>query len=70
MKITAVETYPIFSGTRNWLFVTVETDEGLWGIGESNLTSRELAVIGFIDHLRPLLVGLDASRIEHLWQTL
>jgi hypothetical protein len=30
MKITNVETYPVFT-TRTWLFVTVETDEGLWG---------------------------------------
>jgi galactonate dehydratase len=68
MKITQVETYLVFSGTRNWLFVTVDTDEGIWGVGESNLTSREEAVVGFINHLRPLLVGQDPLRIEYLWQ--
>ena len=70
MKITAIETYPVFSTGRNWLFVTVDTDEGIWGVGESNLTSREEAVIGFVAHLRPLLIGQDPSRIEHLWQTM
>ena len=60
MKIAKIETYPIFT-TRNWLFVVVETDEGIWGIGESNLTSREEAVIGFVNHLRPLLAGQDPS---------
>lgn len=70
MQITAVETYPVFSGARNWLFVTVDTDAGVWGVGESNLTSREEAVVGFIDHLRPLLIGQDPSRIEYLWQVL
>jgi L-alanine-DL-glutamate epimerase-like enolase superfamily enzyme len=70
MKITNVETYPVFSGARNWLFVTVDTDEGIWGVGESNLTSREEAVIGFVNHVRPLLIGQDPSRIEHLWQVL
>ena len=70
MQITAIETYPVFSGARNWLFVTIETDEGIWGVGESNLTSREQAVLGFIDHLRPLLLGQDPARIEHLWQLL
>src|SRR5579859_3050304 len=70
MKITHVETYPVWGGSRNWLFVTVDTDEGIWGVGESNLTSRELAVIGFVDHLKPLLIGQDASRIEHLWQVM
>lgn len=70
MKITNVETYPVFNGMRNWLFVTVDTDEGIWGIGESNLTSREEAVIGFVNHVTPLLIGQDATRIEHLWQAL
>lgn len=70
MKITAVETYPVFSGRRNWLFVTVDTDEGIWGVGESNLTSREEAVMGFVRHVTPLLVGQDPTRIEHLWQVL
>jgi galactonate dehydratase len=70
MKITQVETYLVFSGTRNWLFVTVDTDEGIWGVGESNLTSREEAVVGFVNHLRPLLIGQDPSRVEHLWQVM
>ncbi|MGH2344352.1 MAG: mandelate racemase/muconate lactonizing enzyme family protein [Chloroflexota bacterium] len=70
MKITQVETYLVFSGRRNWLFVTVDTDEGVWGVGESNLTSREEAVVGYINHLRPLLIGQDPSRIEYLWQVM
>src|ERR687884_501703 len=70
MKITNVETYPVFNERRNWLFVTVDTDEGIWGVGESNLTSREEAVIGFVEHARPLLIGQDPTRIEHLWQVL
>src|ERR671922_901949 len=70
MTITNVETYPVFNERRNWLFVTVDTDEGIWGVGESNLTSREEAVIGFVEHARPLLIGQDATRIEHLWQVL
>src|SRR5947209_4706158 len=70
MKITNVETYPVWGGSRNWLFVTVDTDEGIWGVGESNLTSREEAVVGYINHLRPLLIGQDPTRIEYLWQVL
>jgi galactonate dehydratase len=68
MKITNVVTYPVCNGQRNWLFVVVDTDEDIWGIGESNLTSREQAVIGFVEHLTPLLVGQDPLRIEYLWQ--
>lgn len=68
MKITAIETYPVFDRGRNFLFVTVDTDEGISGIGESGLTGRELAVEGAVRDLVPLLIGEDARRIEHLWQ--
>jgi L-alanine-DL-glutamate epimerase-like enolase superfamily enzyme len=70
MKITAVDTYPVFNGARNNLYVTVDTDAGISGVGESGLSGRELAVIGAIEHFKPLLIGQDARRIEHIWQTL
>ncbi|MGH2585377.1 MAG: galactonate dehydratase [Dehalococcoidia bacterium] len=68
MKITAVETYAVWGGARNFLFVTVDTDEGISGVGESGLTGRELAVEGAVQHLAPRLGGEDPRRIEHLWQ--
>jgi galactonate dehydratase len=70
MKITNIETYPVWGGFRNYLFVVVDTDEGIYGVGEAGITGRELAVIGAIEHLKPLLVGQDSSRIEHLWQVM
>src|SRR2546428_7047415 len=70
MKITRIETFPVFNGARNNLFVTVDTDEGISGVGESGLSNRELAVIGAVEHFKPLLIGQDATRIEHIWQTL
>ena len=70
MKITDITCYPLWGGHRNFLFVVVDTDEGLYGLGEAGLTGRELAVTGAIEHLKPLLIGQDAYRIEHLWQLL
>ena len=70
MKITDIQTYPDFNGSRNNLFVTVDTDAGISGVGESGLSSRELAVIGAIEHFKPQLIGQDAGRIEYLWQIL
>jgi L-alanine-DL-glutamate epimerase-like enolase superfamily enzyme len=70
MKITNIETFAVFNGARNNLFVTVDTDEGIDGVGESGLSGRELAVIGAIEHFKQLLIGQDATRIEHLWQVL
>jgi galactonate dehydratase len=70
MKITNVEAIPVWGGFRNFLFVVVDTDEGISGIGEAGITGRELAVMGAIEHFRPLLVGLNPFHTEHIWQLL
>lgn len=70
MKITNIETYPCWGGHRNFLFVVVDTDEGISGVGEAGITGRELAVAGAIEHFKPLLIGQDPGRIEHIWQLL
>lgn len=70
MKITNVEVFPVQEGQRNFLFVVVDTDEGISGIGESGLTGRELAVAGAVQHFTSLLLGQDPFRIEHIWQML
>ncbi len=70
MQISAITCYPVWAGHRNFLFVVVDTDEGPYGVGESGLTGRELAVMGCIEHLKPLLIGQDPMRSEHLWQML
>lgn len=70
MKITDIQAWPVWGGQRNFLFVTVDTDEGIYGVGESGITGREKAVIGAIENFRDILVGEDPFRIEHIWQTL
>jgi len=68
MKITDIQSYPVWNGSRNYFFVVVDTDEGISGVGEGGITGRELAMAGAIEHLKDLLVGQDPQRIEHLWQ--
>lgn len=70
MKITNIECFPVWGGHRNFLFVVVDTDEGIYGVGESGITGRELAIMGAIEHFKPLLIGQDPFRIEHIWQML
>jgi L-alanine-DL-glutamate epimerase-like enolase superfamily enzyme len=70
VRITAVEALPVFNGLRNNTYVVVDTDAGISGVGEAGLSGRELAVCGAVDHLKPLLIGQDPSRIEHLWQVM
>ncbi len=68
MKITAIRPYPVWVGTRNQLIVKVETDEGIFGWGESGLSGREMAVVGALEHYREFIIGRDPFRIGALWQ--
>src|SRR3954454_18261274 len=52
------------------MLVVVDTDEGVSGIGEVGIRSRQEAVRGALADLRELLLGADALRSEHLWQLL
>ena len=70
MKITDIETYPVWNGHRNDLYVIVNTDEGIYGVGESGISGREQAIIGAIEHFKPLLIGQDPFRTEYIWQVL
>src|SRR3982750_2540039 len=70
MKITDIKSYPAWVGSRNQLIVKIETDEGVFGWGESGLSGREKAVVGAIEHFRQFLVGRDPMAIGALWQEL
>ena len=68
LKITAIKPYPVWVGIRNQLIVKVETDQGVYGWGESGLSSREKAVVGAIEHYSQFLIGQDAMQIGRIWQ--
>lgn len=73
MKITSVKAVPAGvpfrpTVTRNFIFVKIETDEGITGWGEAS--SGPLAVATMIDEFGQLLVGKDPGEIEKHWQTL
>jgi galactonate dehydratase len=53
-----------------WLFVRIETDDGLVGWGEASLEGHAEAVAGAMESARDRLIGAPADRIEDAWQTL
>ena len=67
MQITAIKTFPMNVG-RDVFVVKVETDEGIYGLGEGGCSSRELAEAAAVEHYARFLVGMDPTRIEHIWQ--
>lgn len=70
MKITEVKTFPIFYGSRTYLILKIETDEGIYGVGEFGITWKEQAGIGAIQHMSSDLIGQDPLNTERIWQTL
>ncbi len=64
-KISRVETFPV---PPRWLFVRVETSDGLVGWGEGSLEGHTEAVEGAFASLRDRFIGADADRIEDMWQ--
>lgn len=68
MKIIAARVI-VCSPGRNFVTLKIETDQGLYGIGDATLNGRELAVVSMLnDHMLPCLIGRDASQIEDIWQ--
>ena len=61
----------VCSPDRNFVTLRVETDEGIYGLGDATLNGRELAVASYLeDHILPCLIGRDAFHIEDIWQYL
>ena len=70
MRISGVSTVVVGAEMRNWVFVKLETDEGLVGWGEATVEWKTRAVVACIEDLASLVVGEDPQRVEHLWQTM
>lgn len=74
MKITDIQTFlvdanvPDSSGwkSRNWLFIKIHTDEGIYGVGEGSGWPRVVETA--VKDLTPILIGEDPFQIEKIWQ--
>ena len=67
MKITGFRLYP---APPRWLFLKLETDEGLCGWGEPIVEGRAHTVAAAVEELSYYFLGKDPRRIEDLWQTM
>ena len=70
MKITSASVN-ITSPGRNFVALKIETDEGIYGLGDGTLNGRELAVASYLtEHVIPCIIGRDPFQTEDLWQYL
>lgn len=75
MKIAGIETYLMHAGAsagnwtaRNWLFVRILTDEGIYGVGEASGWPRVVETA--IRDLEPVVLDQDPFHIETIVQRL
>ena len=70
MKITSAKVIVTCPG-RNFVTLKIETDAGVYGLGDATLNGRELAVVSYLEeHVVPCLVGRDPRQTEDTWQFL
>ena len=71
MKIVGIETFTVDAGWRPWIFVKVETDEGVTGYGECSDGRSPIAVVGAVEDMKPVLIGTDPRAYEmRFWDML
>ena len=68
MRITDVTTYLVGNPWKNWLFVRVDTDEGIHGVGEGTVNGFSATVETAIHELSEAYVGLEPSQVDLLFQ--
>ena len=55
---------------RPYVFVKLETNQGLVGWGEGTLEGKAGAVMACINDFRDFLIGADPMQVEHIWQSM
>ena len=67
MKITSMNLYQV---PPRWLFLEIETDEGITGWGEPVIEGRASIVKTAVEDFSGYLIGKDPLRIEDHWQVM
>ncbi len=73
IRITNVKVFGVSltrDSDRPYVFVKIETNQGLVGWGEATLEGKAGAVIACVGDFREFLVGADPIQVEHHWQSM
>lgn len=72
-RITGIKTFGITwenDSDRPYVFVKIETNDGVVGWGEATLEGKANAVIACVDDFKQFLIGADPMLVEHHWQSM
>jgi galactonate dehydratase len=73
LKVTDLKTFIVNRGgpnANNYVFVKIYTNQGITGLGEGSVTSKEATVATAIQEHHRYLVGRDPTDIEMHWQAM
>ncbi|QNK87447.1 galactonate dehydratase [Sporosarcina sp. resist] len=65
-----IRSYELFQVPPRWLFLKIETDQGIVGWGEPVIEGRAHTVKACVEELMEYLIGKDPLRIEDHWSML
>ncbi len=69
MIITGLTTHILNDGWRNLIFVELQTDAGITGLGEATLANRTESVVAYLHEAKAKhVIGSDPFDTESLWQ--
>ncbi len=65
-----IKSYELFQVPPRWLFLKIETDEGIIGWGEPVIEGKAATVKTAVDELMEYLIGKDPMHIEDHWNVM
>ncbi len=70
MKIADIRTVVVGNPWKNWIFVVIETDEGLIGVGEATGGSETQPRVAAIEEIKHLVIGMDPRNVHEIFHKL
>src|SRR4051812_49942863 len=73
VKITGLKVFGVSltrDSDRPYVFVKLETNQGVVGWGEGTLEGKAAAVMSCVEDFREFLIGKDPLQVEHHWQSM
>ena len=75
VRITAIKTFGVTLPLseqidRPYVFVKIETNQGVYGWGEGTLEGKAAATLACIEDFKEFLIGADPMPVEHHWQSM
>jgi galactonate dehydratase len=70
MKIADVRTIVVGNPWKNWIYVIVETDEGLIGVGEATGGSETQPRVAAVEEIKHLIIGMDPRNVHEIFHKL